>query len=811
MTAYLLKIENPFEPQKHVFTAIPAGTAIAAALRRGGIDPETSALPLLYLLNGVPVLHETTPEFPEAKTLAYRLKPQDMLSVVAIPGDFGFSFIVAALSLVVAVAAALLVPTPSNPAQGQESIDPAFTVKGQTNRFRPGEPVEVHYGRARVWPSYAAQPFSFYDGNDNYQTSLFCWGQGEYDFDDFLVEDSPLADFSDVQTEIVLPGAAGALYPGFVFRSGEVQGIELYGTNEDEYGTDGWSTAFVLNPAGTTVERLSIDMVCPQGLFRTADGLYYTTDAQFEVQRMAIDDDGNETGSWVTCITEYFERADPAPQRFTIAADVPAGRYKLRARNTGERSDAANKMNLLHWDGATGLNFSAVSYPGKTTVALKIRATAQLNDSSQRRFNGWATRKLPTWTAGAGWSAPVATRNPVWAFCDIFRAEYGGRLADAYLQMDDLKALADKADALGVVFDWTFDTPITAWEAARATLQALRAVPVPQGSIITVIRDEPAELPAMIFTPENTLKGSFSQELKLWDADAPHSVEVEYFDPQSWIAKTVVCTLPGFVEDTVPKQIKLPGCTSRDLAYQTGLYHLACAMWQNEFVSLETGLEGMVPAYGALVDVSHPTIPRGRGGAVLAWSSATRNMELSEPVLFETGKTYAILLRDISGGAVELPLPCEHPDGGTGETRRVRIPGGIGQTQLVVDVNAAPALYIFGEPGTLAFRGKVTRLAPSSDSAVQVDIAKYDARVYAFENTPAPSGGPAACARPAPGTPGRVKMRRDPLRRGWLILRWQPVADATGYRVEVQHGRHGAWEAVGIVDQPFFSVARPLA
>ncbi|MEQ4619074.1 MAG: phage tail protein, partial [Corticimicrobacter sp.] len=156
--------------------------------------------------------------------------------------------------------------TPSTMAREQAS--PTYTIGAQGNTARLLESIPVQYGRFRVYPDFAAQPYTELDGNQTYLYQLFCLGQGEYDIEEIRIEDTPIGNFEEVEYEIVRPGELVTLFPDNVVTSNAVQGIELKGPNEETHSVAG---PFVANPAGTKTNKIAVDIVFPAGLFYAND------------------------------------------------------------------------------------------------------------------------------------------------------------------------------------------------------------------------------------------------------------------------------------------------------------------------------------------------------------------------------------------------------------------------------------------------------------------------------------------------------------------------------------------------------------
>ena len=73
---------------------------------------------------------------------------------------------------------------------------PGSVYNGSTsaNQARLGQPIPAIYGRHRIFPDYASQPYVEYRDNDQYFFALFCVGQGRYSLRDgeLFIDDATL-------------------------------------------------------------------------------------------------------------------------------------------------------------------------------------------------------------------------------------------------------------------------------------------------------------------------------------------------------------------------------------------------------------------------------------------------------------------------------------------------------------------------------------------------------------------------------------------------------------------------------------------
>ena len=257
-------------------------------------------------------------------------------------------------------------PLPRPPVLPQAS--PTYTIGAQGNQARIEQAIPVQYGRLLAWPDFAAQPYTEFAGNEQYLYQLLCLGAGEYDIEEIRIEDTPIAAFAEITTEIIAPGAQVTLFPTNVITSVEVSGQELTGQTAATYSRAGavitltqtahgravgqvvqlefttggapsdvyqvatvptvdtftvtaasgagsgdaivrdvlgGSDGFVASDAGTVAERLAVDVVLGLGLYATdGDGELATNTLQFTVQARRVDDNGAPLAGWLTLAVE---------------------------------------------------------------------------------------------------------------------------------------------------------------------------------------------------------------------------------------------------------------------------------------------------------------------------------------------------------------------------------------------------------------------------------------------------------------------------------------------------------------------------
>lgn len=743
------------------------------------------------------------------------LDEEDVVIFVAHIGDV-VTIIYYAIVLIVSVAITLAMDDPAIPGSDAQKGDPAYNLSGQQNRIRLSEPIESHYGRCRIWPSYGARPYNQYIGNDQYQYSLFCLGQGEYTISpsEVYLEDTPITSFEDVEVEITPPGGSITLFPDNVTTSVEVSNIQLFGTNEVDYPSpDGWYGGFVINEAGTTIDRVEFDVVAPNGMFALYEGARLQQVAAFEFQVRPIDDDGVATGAWATVVTSSIQAATTTPQRRTVASAVTSGRYEARGRRTNTRNTSASVNSDIYWEALRGFKASTKVYGDVTMVAVKALATNNLNNNTRSRFNVFATRKLRKWnTATQLWNVASDTRNPVWAALDVLQAEYGAQLADSFFPLDTWKALADVYDANETYFDFTFDQSIGAWDAVKTILRVGRAVPMLQGSQVTAIQDGTRTIVEGVFNRENIIKDSLRWEIALTKYGEYDGLSIEYVDPQTWKPEELDCSWPGDTNNN-PERIILAGCTNRQQAFEEGKVLRGMRLRNRENVIFQTGLEGFIPSYGALVAVTHDVLRRGYGGFIVSVEVDDKTINLSEPVKWIDGMEHVFILRRGDGSGTTYAVESI----GASDKQIVLVDaiGGSILDEMVFDGSQVPPYYTFGAIGIETFKGKVVNIQPSETDAVEITVVEYRPEIYQYDGvTVTPKVEVVTPPVDEDSDVSNIVINPIEGRSSFVNVTWKPAPGSLQYIIEVAYdeggGTFSAWDRVATVPWTVTSYDVPI-
>jgi len=360
----------------------------------------------------------------------YKPKPAEMVSVCQIPQyEAVIAYVVPALiALVVgAIVGYILYKSIDQPNTDQGSKINRIT--GARNEAKPYEVVPVVIGNRRVVPPYAAQPYTYWSGNNQWLKMLFCVGYGPLSISNIKIGDADISNFRDINYEVL-----------DWYNNKDIDTIKnIWGSDvqQETVNQNIPDNSYITRAAPADTNKLRLDYVFPGGLWvggeldALTNGVmfrfYYNGD-RYTVARVRNTIDGysvresggryyvgmsndvtsyfvNEIDGYVylknyngflytnvyrTATRNQFTKSftwkpiDPVTQQ-PITGPVS---YELRRKPIGGRSDgqigediqfstATYELNPDVGEGYFGVNKTQGLYP--VIIAVDIRATDQLN------------------------------------------------------------------------------------------------------------------------------------------------------------------------------------------------------------------------------------------------------------------------------------------------------------------------------------------------------------------------------------------------------------------------------------------------
>lgn len=695
--------------------------------------------PTVVSVNGIPVLR---------KDWDKKISRTAMVECWGVPA--GVAETLAIISIVVTVASLLTtayliatMPKPVVPA-GVADIPPAapvFTFAGQQNIRRLNQIIEKAYGRNRWWPAYLAAPYVEYSENKAIMRVWLSLGYGTFAVEDVKINDTSMDGIPGSYWEYRDAGftiTADDPYDVVVY-SKDLVNTEMRGTNEIDYAILG---PYVLaQESYVTSSRININVSFPSGLYGLSGSSLVDATGTYTVQIQAIDADDEPVGALISQTFSHTAKSS-TPQRFTDIVEVPSARYRVTLFRTNNKNTTTSGQDRMVVESVIGLARSMKTYP-VSAIRVELLGSDTIGSDAASQINVIATAKVPvllkipeldlpfgfSTSGGYVWSEPVATRNPIWAFMDVFRAQYGANVSNDHFDLDYILALA--TEFTNETFDFYFNNKSTVWEVARVIAATIRAQPFIVGSDIRLAVDRPTNRPVAMFNPDNandlTWSVSFKQELE------EDCIDCAFVDPVTGLQDIVRFTPPGSL-GVNPKKMSFDGVTSRDRAWQLGAYTWLSLTLRRQRVSFKTGYEGFVPLFGDLISVQW-TLPNwGIGGSVMDYDPTTLVMTLSEPC--DTDGAPAWLALRKMNGSVYGPIQVTQG----ANLYELVLAAPLTQYFDFSGESGTPVMFTFGTGTSIAKDIMVTQTTPN-ENGFSVEGILYNPAVFSYDSLPAPDRG----------------------------------------------------------------------
>jgi hypothetical protein len=635
------------------------------------------------------------------------------------------------------------------PVEGPKSNSgsPQYSAQVQGNVARLGSPIPEIFGFDNGFPELAAQPYSIHVQTgersihtEQYLHVLLMVGSGQYHICRVSVGDTNILNFDEAEIVRIGPNQSTLDGPGTgVEDIGDQTLVDPLWINSPdvisiEMRPQNYVGPYVGCPPERTIDRVRIGTMLPKGLVQES-GMSWRVEAQL------IDDFEVPQGAWETIGTHSETDESNVPVRMHNEYELTPGRYWFRKiRTDGTTNPNLAELDQLDWLDLQGHLVDAdINVTDCTFIAIKIRATGQL--SGGLRFRVMSRRMLPVWD-GSVWSDPQLTRSPAWAFAQVLRSR---GIPDASIDLDALLALAPIWEARFDSFDFKFDTLTSTWEALSLITKVGRAIPLIRGSRYTVVRDGPETLPVAAYGMRNIRRGSMSLSPSLAASDSMRTLDAEYFDHRRWTWITVtsqihngqIYTYRGEVERAalgipVPDEnrrgrIKFSGIIGENHAKRTVAYTLADAYYRSASVSIDTELDGQLPAPLNLVLFQHDVGDFGQGGDIVSFDDGTDTIETTEPLVWSDG-AHAIRLQKPDGSLTSAITVTPGVD-----DYHAVLGSAPGFTLSTEDANRERTRYVFGPQTQVGALCKVRSITPSDERKFGLRLVLEDNRVHTVD------------------------------------------------------------------------------
>ncbi|MBV2182341.1 MAG: phage tail protein [Castellaniella sp.] len=432
------------------------------------------------------------------------------------------------------------------------------------------------------------------------------------------------------------------------------------------------------------------------------------------------------------------------PTRTTVSWAVATGQYEIRVWKTSGDIKSSRQSNDVAVSQILCYQTDNADYTGQLRVALRIKATSQLNGAVDE-FSAVAAAAAPVWNGALARFDLIAARNPAWAYLLFARGKrvsgtrvYGAGLDDSQIDLDAIKAWGAWCDLKKLTFDYVLDRKMSSAQVLQMIARAGRASPTWQTGKLGVVWDSATQPVAAMFGPFNIKAGSF--QIAYINDDTPDEIVLNFANAdRDYQMDEVRVAVPGATTTNNPMQLDLDGCTTADMAGREANLIAASQVWHRRRTTWETDIEGWVASRGDVAQMSHDLTVWGYSGRLVGRSG--NQITLSQSIPTGSG---TMMLRDPEGNMKTVVVAGIADDTDTvtitTDMTGFALPGDAG----FEDVPALDWAFFFDPLATPGRRFKIVDVQPTQDgvrfSAVDDDPEYYASETNPYQYTPPRDG-----------------------------------------------------------------------
>jgi len=518
-------------------------------------------------------------------------------------------------------------------------------------------------------------------------------------------------------------------WPGWISNQTNAGVVQLDGSNLE----GGYRGPFPACPQGKRVSQIEYTIFFPSGLvFLDAKGVYQNLIAYHQIEYRDVD----ISGPW-TAAVNTAQGNDLDAKGFTYRIVLPyAMRAEVRIKkiyvDQGSGDPEKEFVDNMMWYSLYGFipESSPLSYPGVTTIAVRVRGGDRISSQTEALLNLECTRILPVLSGGA-WAAPGATRSISAAIGYICKSV---GYSDEDIDIAELQRLENTWTARGDVYDKMVTSASTVKEYLNEVLQAGFAELTLDRGMIVPVRDEPRGATfEHIYDPMNMTE-PLTRDGLLPQPDDFDGVDAEYFDHTTWATETVQCRLPGDAGTRVEK-IKVEGVTNRDRVWRIGMRRRRIQVYRNMTFNFSTELDALNSRYLDYVALGDQVIGYGQSAVMKSWRILGDRILIGVSEKFDwTGSDdHKVSIRR-KDGKIAGPYPTLKVNDYTLSISAMDFENDPRSFEPDLSLEFEPPFIRFGPSDRWAYPALITAVNPSGTKGCKAEAVIYAPEVYADDN-----------------------------------------------------------------------------
>ena len=600
-----------------------------------------------------------------------------VLTLTGYGSGFGVALLGAGLGMTLTGTVMMNISIPIPKDAKKPDTDPS--IRGAKNQARPHGRIPVLFGRHRIYPDLAANPYTEIINGKQYYTQLFCGGYRDYVIDrkSFKLGETDLVKLSQtkdigqilsgtdpvIRMEILRNGEASELYPYCIHEDAVNAALK----NQIDDGNGQTISGELMWTTPDKTDAINVDIFLYNGIGK------YDKEGNLKSASVEVRAFYKKTGDSVYTSLGFFNEgsntisgAELKMKRYQVTKKgLDPGQYDVKIERVTADSTNSKIIDQVY----VGSIRATKSEPpvrderrqGLTIIALRVMATDKLNGIVDS-LNYIATSQLPVYTAGGSgalyWLNSAETRNPAAMLLYALRGPAAQQIVDpGDIDWPALEAFYTWCEEHEYSCNAYLSESVTIAELLRMFGSTARADILRIDSKISIVQDIERPSPVQLFTPKNTVNYSIA----MFNVDIPDAIALRFIDEDAGYAQNElsVYNTPDGNRIEEPQSIQkadLWGITSYAQASRIGMYNYGCLHHRPFVHTIEVDIEYLLCNKGDWIqyagDIALTGSVHGRIRELIWAEGLCIGFRSDEPVPMTSGRQYAVRLRKSNGSVL---------------------------------------------------------------------------------------------------------------------------------------------------------------
>lgn len=478
----------------------------------------------------------------------------------------------------------------------------------------------------------------------------------------------------------------------------------------------GYRGPFPICPDGEVTDTVEWDVFYPEGICSiTSKGavLGQAVTYAVEYRDMAIG------GAWTTLLYENYAMT-LTQLGYTNRLILPYPmRAEIRMRKIYPLDGSINLHAKIQWYGLRSKLKAVTSYPGITTIGLRIQISDRISSQTENQVYVIGTRILPTRENGS-WQPETATRQL--APAALYALKTLG-YTDSDFDLVEWDRLNETWKSRGDTFNISVDSESTAFQFVNDVLAAGFAEMTLDRGRVRPVRDEPRTTFEHMYTPHIMTENLVRNDQLPGQLDDYDGVDLTYTNSTTWADEIIEFRLPGDAGSFVEK-IEAKGVTNPIQALRIAARHRRIQVYRREQFSWGTEMAALNSRYLSYCSVSDDVPGYGQTSLLVGFTSGNGLvlLESSEPLDWSAGGHHVAALRR-PDGTLSGPYTATRVD-----DYRFTVPALDFAPDTTWEIE--PPHIQFGPVNRWSYPVLVTSISPRGTTSATVEAVGYNDEVY---------------------------------------------------------------------------------